>query len=228
MARWLAGARSSVDGTSCTAEHVVDRHRLGPGDPARTRPAGSGWGVDGPRGHRADRGARSAARARRRADRRRDGAGDHQAGCVGRPSSSGATTCMPREPRALGDGVADCPPRRRRRAAARRALRPPRSTDGAEYVLEFADGSQARGDRLLRRDGATSPGGGHRARDGRRHGRSTWHRRRRADVGRTGLWAIGDVTGLWQLTHVGEYQGRVVASNILGRPRERATRRSHG
>jgi pyruvate/2-oxoglutarate dehydrogenase complex dihydrolipoamide dehydrogenase (E3) component len=35
-----------------------------------------------------------------------------------------------------------------------------------------------------------------------------------------GLWAVGDVTGLWQLTHVGEYQGRVVASNILGRPRE--------
>jgi pyruvate/2-oxoglutarate dehydrogenase complex dihydrolipoamide dehydrogenase (E3) component len=27
------------------------------------------------------------------------------------------------------------------------------------------------------------------------------------------------VTGLWQLTHVGEYQGRVVASNILGHPR---------
>jgi pyruvate/2-oxoglutarate dehydrogenase complex dihydrolipoamide dehydrogenase (E3) component len=35
-----------------------------------------------------------------------------------------------------------------------------------------------------------------------------------------GLWAIGDVTGLWQLTHVGEYQGRVAASNILRRPRE--------
>ena len=34
------------------------------------------------------------------------------------------------------------------------------------------------------------------------------------------LWAIGDVTGLWQLTHVGEYQGEVVAANILGRPRE--------
>jgi pyruvate/2-oxoglutarate dehydrogenase complex dihydrolipoamide dehydrogenase (E3) component len=31
---------------------------------------------------------------------------------------------------------------------------------------------------------------------------------------------IGDVTGLWQLTHVGEYQGRVVASNILGTRRE--------
>jgi len=34
------------------------------------------------------------------------------------------------------------------------------------------------------------------------------------------LWAIGDVTGIWLLTHVGEYQGEVVASNILGEPRE--------
>jgi pyruvate/2-oxoglutarate dehydrogenase complex dihydrolipoamide dehydrogenase (E3) component len=33
-------------------------------------------------------------------------------------------------------------------------------------------------------------------------------------------WAVGDVTGIWQLTHVGEYQGEVVASNILGEPRE--------
>ena len=34
------------------------------------------------------------------------------------------------------------------------------------------------------------------------------------------LWAIGDVTGIWPLTHVGKYQGRVVASNILGESRE--------
>ena len=34
------------------------------------------------------------------------------------------------------------------------------------------------------------------------------------------LWAIGDVTGIWPLTHVGKYQGRVVASNILGEPRD--------
>jgi pyruvate/2-oxoglutarate dehydrogenase complex dihydrolipoamide dehydrogenase (E3) component len=34
------------------------------------------------------------------------------------------------------------------------------------------------------------------------------------------LWAIGDVTGVWPLTHVGKYQGRVVASNLLGEPRE--------
>ncbi len=32
------------------------------------------------------------------------------------------------------------------------------------------------------------------------------------------LWAIGDVTGVWPLTYVGKYQGRVVAANILGRP----------
>src|SRR6185295_11473991 len=34
------------------------------------------------------------------------------------------------------------------------------------------------------------------------------------------LWAIGDVTGIWQLTHVGKYQGDVVAANILGERRE--------
>ncbi|MGY6469214.1 hypothetical protein ACXIUR_23660, partial [Vibrio parahaemolyticus] len=34
------------------------------------------------------------------------------------------------------------------------------------------------------------------------------------------LWAIGDITGLWPLTHVGKYQGEVVAANILGGTRE--------
>ena len=32
------------------------------------------------------------------------------------------------------------------------------------------------------------------------------------------LWAIGDVTGIWPLTHVGEYEGDVVAANIAGDP----------
>jgi dihydrolipoamide dehydrogenase len=34
------------------------------------------------------------------------------------------------------------------------------------------------------------------------------------------LWAVGDVTGVRQLTHVGKYQGEIVAANILGEPRE--------
>ena len=35
-----------------------------------------------------------------------------------------------------------------------------------------------------------------------------------------GLWAIGDVSGIWPLTYVGKYQGRVAAANILGEERE--------
>jgi pyruvate/2-oxoglutarate dehydrogenase complex dihydrolipoamide dehydrogenase (E3) component len=34
------------------------------------------------------------------------------------------------------------------------------------------------------------------------------------------LWAVGDVTGVRMLTHIGKYQGEVVADNILGKPRE--------
>ena len=30
------------------------------------------------------------------------------------------------------------------------------------------------------------------------------------------LWVIGDVNGVWPLTHVGEYEGDVVAANIAG------------
>jgi pyruvate/2-oxoglutarate dehydrogenase complex dihydrolipoamide dehydrogenase (E3) component len=37
-----------------------------------------------------------------------------------------------------------------------------------------------------------------------------------------GLWALGDVTGVALFTHVAMYQGRVVADNILGRPRAAA------
>jgi dihydrolipoamide dehydrogenase len=35
-----------------------------------------------------------------------------------------------------------------------------------------------------------------------------------------GLWAIGDVNGIWPLTHVGKYEGDVVAANVLGEPLE--------
>src|ERR671939_1887769 len=35
-----------------------------------------------------------------------------------------------------------------------------------------------------------------------------------------GVWAIGDATGIWPLTYVGKYHGRVVAENILGGQRD--------
>lgn len=34
-----------------------------------------------------------------------------------------------------------------------------------------------------------------------------------------GLWALGDVTGVAMFTHVAQYQGRVAADTILGKPR---------
>ena len=88
--------------------------------------------------------------------------------------------------------------------------------EGGEYVLEFPDGEALRGDRLL-------------VATGRRPrvegigletvGLDELSVDSRLNVGE-GLWAIGDVTGIWPLTYVGKYQGRVAASNILGEPRE--------
>jgi pyruvate/2-oxoglutarate dehydrogenase complex dihydrolipoamide dehydrogenase (E3) component len=89
--------------------------------------------------------------------------------------------------------------------------------DRDDYVLTFADGTDLRGDKLLVATG----------------------RRPRVDVGlesigvhpdprgipvddrmavdsATNVWAIGDCNGVWPLTYVGKYQGRVAAANILG------------
>ena len=92
--------------------------------------------------------------------------------------------------------------------------------DAVDFVLALEKGRELRGDRLLVATGRRSrvmglgletagvPANGHgipvdaRPQAGER------------------LWAVGDITGLWQLTHVGEYQGEVVADNILGTPRD--------
>ena len=92
--------------------------------------------------------------------------------------------------------------------------------DGDDYVLQLEDGRELRGDRLL-------------VATGRRPrvegigletvGVAASERGIPVDAYmrvRDGLWAIGDVTGIWELTHVGKYQGDVAASNILGKPRE--------
>ena len=126
---------------------------------------------------------------------------------------------LAREPAALGEALGEVLRRDgielvlgAHAAAARR--------DRDDYVLELEDGRELRGDRLLVATGRRprvagvgletvgiepDPRGIHvdtRLRAGER------------------LWAIGDVTGIWPLTHVGKYQGRVVAANILGESRE--------
>jgi len=91
--------------------------------------------------------------------------------------------------------------------------------DGDDYVLVLDDGRELRGDRLLVATGRRPrvPAGldtvGVTAGP---HGIPVDAHLRVADR----LWAVGDVTGIRQLTHVGKYQGEVVASNILGESRE--------
>jgi dihydrolipoamide dehydrogenase len=97
-------------------------------------------------------------------------------------------------------------------AAARR--------EGEEYILELDDGNKLSGDRLLvatgRRPRIENLGLETVGVEVNGHGVPVDSRLRVAER----LWAIGDITGIWQLTHVGKYQGEVVASNILGEPRE--------
>src|SRR5581483_5383689 len=92
--------------------------------------------------------------------------------------------------------------------------------EGDEYVLELEDGRKLRGDRLLVATGRRPRVEGIGletvgiAADARGVPVDSHMR-----VGER-LWAVGDITGIWLLTHVGEYQGEVVASNILGEDRE--------
>ena len=92
--------------------------------------------------------------------------------------------------------------------------------DGEEYVLEVDDGKKLRADRLLvatgRRPRIEDLGLETVGVEVNGHGVPVDSRLRLGE----GLWAVGDITGIWQLTHVGKYQGEVVASNILGEVRE--------
>ena len=129
-----------------------------------------------------------------------------------------ADRLLPREPSPLGEALGAALRRdgielalNRRAAAARR--------EGTEYVLELEGGEVVRGDRILvatgRRPrvegiglesvGVTPDPKGIPVDEHLRAGER--------------LWAIGDVNGIWPLTHVGEYEGDVVAANIAGDPR---------
>jgi pyruvate/2-oxoglutarate dehydrogenase complex dihydrolipoamide dehydrogenase (E3) component len=91
--------------------------------------------------------------------------------------------------------------------------------DGDEYVLQFDGGTELRGDRLLvatgRRPRVEGIGLETVGVEPNPHGIRVDEHMRAGER----LWAIGDVNGIWPLTHVGEYEGDVVAANISGDPR---------
>ncbi len=92
--------------------------------------------------------------------------------------------------------------------------------EGEEFVLELDDGRELRGDRLLiatgRRPRVSGIGLESVGVEPDPKGVPVDARCQVAER----LWAIGDVNGIWPLTHVGKYEGEVVAANILGEPRE--------
>jgi pyruvate/2-oxoglutarate dehydrogenase complex dihydrolipoamide dehydrogenase (E3) component len=91
--------------------------------------------------------------------------------------------------------------------------------DAEQYVLTLDDGSELRGERLLVATGRRPRVEGFGLETvGVQAGRAGIPVDAQMRAGER-LWAIGDVTGIWPLTHVGEYQGEIVAANILGEPR---------
>jgi pyruvate/2-oxoglutarate dehydrogenase complex dihydrolipoamide dehydrogenase (E3) component len=130
----------------------------------------------------------------------------------------GADRVLPREPAALGEALGEA----LRRDGIDLVLGKHATAaqhDGNDYVLHLDDGTDLFGDRLLvatgrrpRVDGigldtvGVKPGP---------HGIAVDEYLRAGER----LWAIGDVNGIWPLTHVGEYEGDVVAANILGESR---------
>jgi dihydrolipoamide dehydrogenase len=92
--------------------------------------------------------------------------------------------------------------------------------DNGQYVLAFGDGSELRGDKLLvatgRRPRTDGTGLENVGIEPTKRGVEVDSRMAAGE----NVWAIGDVTGIWPLTYVGKYQGRVAAANILGQRRE--------
>ena len=208
-----AGWRS--DGERYSAEHVVIATGSDPVIPPDPRPARAGRRVDEPRGHRADRGAAATAGARRRAGRRGDGPGREPHGRVGRARRGHG----PRA-RARADAARRGARRGAERGGNRALLR--RSTPRRPAATTTSTCSSSPSATSFAATGCWWPPAGVPRVDGlgldtvgiepTRQGIAVDARMNAAD----GVWAIGDVTGIWPLTYVGKYQGRVAAANILG------------
>jgi len=124
-----------------------------------------------------------------------------------------------REPAALGDALGEALRREGIELVLGADISEARR-DGDDYVLVLSDGREVSGDKLLvatgRRPRVEGIGLETVGIEPDRHGVPVDSRLRAGER----LWAIGDVTGLWPLTHVGKYQGDIVAANILGETRE--------
>ena len=126
---------------------------------------------------------------------------------------------LPREPRPLGEALGEVLARERLRLhLGRHASNVGRDHGG--FLVSLEDGSTLRGDRLL-----VATGRRPRVHDlglenvGIEANPRGIHVDARMSAG-DGIWAIGDVTGIWPLTYVGKYHGRIAAANILGEHRE--------
>jgi pyruvate/2-oxoglutarate dehydrogenase complex dihydrolipoamide dehydrogenase (E3) component len=146
--------------------------------------------------------------------------GVEMAQAIGRMGASvalveGMEHVLPREPRPLGEALGAALAADGIELYFGEHATGVRREDG-EYLLEFAGRDELRGDRLLvatgRRPRVDELGLETVGVEPTRQGIPVDGRMRVTD----GLWAIGDVTGIWPLTYIGKYQGRVAAANILG------------
>jgi pyruvate/2-oxoglutarate dehydrogenase complex dihydrolipoamide dehydrogenase (E3) component len=125
---------------------------------------------------------------------------------------------LPREPRRLGHALAAALAGERLRIhLGRRAASV--GHDGHNYVVRFEDDSRLAAERLLvatgRRPRVADLGLEKVGIEAGPRGISVDARMSAGE----GIWAIGDVTGIWPLTYVGKYHARIAAANILGENR---------
>ena len=173
-------------------------------------------------------GAAAAAGARRRPGRGRAGAGGAPARRRGGARRARPSTCCAREPAPLGEALGEV----LRREGIELVLGVSATgarRDGEDFVLDAGRRPRAARRPAARRDRPRPRVAGHRPGDGRhraptRTASPVDEHLRAAER----LWGVGDVTGIWPLTHVGKYQGEVVAANILGEPRRPTTTRCRG
>jgi dihydrolipoamide dehydrogenase len=126
---------------------------------------------------------------------------------------------LPREPRALGEALGRALASERLRLHfGRRASKV--SSEHGRFIVGFEDAPALEAERLLvatgRRPRMAGIGLENVGIEPGPHGIPVDGRMSAGD----GMWAIGDVTGIWPLTYVGKYHGRIAAANILGEHRE--------